>query len=126
MDFGGGTETTLSTPTAASDYTTATVTKDNNGPTYTVRSNRNWQLSVRAATATFATNPGYAKPCGDVAWAVGANSYAALTTTDASIATGSATLGTSLETIKYRTTYDITKDIPGQYRMSVTFTLAAQ
>lgn len=126
MDFGGGTETTLSTPAAVSEYTAATLTKDNNGPTYTVKANRGWQLSVKAATATFTTNPGYAKPCGDVAWAIGANAYAPLATTDASIASGTATLGTTLETIKYRTTYDITKDIPGQYRMSVTFTLAAQ
>ena len=126
MDFGGGTETTLSTPSAVSEFTVASITKDNNGPTYTVKANRNWKVMVKAASATFTTNPGYAKPCGDVAWAIGAGSYAALTTTDADIASGGATVGSTLETIKYRTTYNINNDIPGQYRMSVTFTLAAQ
>ncbi len=127
MDFGGGTETTLSTPTAVTDFNGSGIaSKDNNGPTYTVKANRNWQLTVKAATATFTTNPGYAKPCGDVSWAIGSNSYAALTTTDATITSGGTTLGTALATFKYRTTYDITKDVPGQYRMSVTFTLAAQ
>jgi len=126
MDFGGGTETTLSTPSSITEYSSSTLTKDDNGPTFTVKANRNWKLMVKAASSTFTTNPGYAKPCGDVAWAIGSNSYAALTTSDADITSGGATLASTLTTLKYRTTYSVTADIPGQYRMGVTFTLAAQ
>ncbi len=105
-------------------------TADNNLQNITVRANRSWTLSVMGNSATWAltsaggtTDPG--KAVGDLAWSTtGGAPYTAVTTSNATVSTGSATNSTTVP-MSYQTTYDITKDVPGSYAMGLTFTISA-
>ncbi len=104
----------------------------NNGlHTITVRANRSWTLSVKADAANWTDTPAgtagsYSKPAGDLAWAIGASpsSYTPMTTSNATVSTGSATNSQAVA-MNYQTTYDITKDLPGTYTLGLTFTISA-
>jgi hypothetical protein len=102
------------------------------GPTLTVSANAPWTLHIRAATATWSatnTSPGVParanKPAADLEWStVPSGSLAALTTSDASLVSGTATAGTAT-TLYFQTLYDWTLDTPGSYSLSIVLTLAS-
>lgn len=127
-----GTAVTLTAPSAVADFdaTTGLSSKDDTGPTFTVRSNRSFRVQVSADASTFShTAPTgaatYAKPAGDVQYKIGSGSLVTLTTSPTDIGSGSATSASTLAQVAYRTSYDITKDQPGAYSLGVTFTLVA-
>jgi hypothetical protein len=105
-------------------------TSDVNLENITVRANRTWTLSVMGNSATWAftsaggtTDPG--KAVGDLGWSTtGSAPYTALTTSTATVSTGSATNSTVIP-MSYQTSYDLTTDVPGSYSMGLTFTISA-
>jgi hypothetical protein len=102
------------------------------GPTLTVSANAAWTLHIRAAAATWTaanTSPGAParinKPAADLKWStVSASGFAALTTSDASLVSGSATAG-SATTLFFQTAYSWTLDTPGNYSMAIVLTLTS-
>lgn len=102
------------------------------GPSLTVSANSAWTLHIRAASATWTatnTSPGAAarttKPAADLKWATAANgTFAALTTTDASLFSGGATANDAT-TLYFQTLYDWSVDTPGNYGLSIVLTLTA-
>jgi len=102
------------------------------GPSLTVSANSPWTLHIRAASATWTatnTSPGApartTKPATDLKWATASNgTFAALTTTDASLIIGSAT-ASDATTLYFQTLYDWTLDTPGNYSLSIVLTLTA-
>jgi len=102
------------------------------GPTFTVSANAAWTLHMRAFTALWTatnTSPGAParinKPAADLKWSTASNgAFAALTTTDVNLLTGSATAG-SATTLYFQTLYDWTLDTPGNYSLSVVLTLTS-
>ncbi|GAC1420352.1 MAG: hypothetical protein NVSMB53_19130 [Gemmatimonadaceae bacterium] len=121
--------TTLAAPTPADFDAGFNATT---GPTLTVSANAAWTLYVRAAQATWSatnTSPGAPartnKPVADLEWSTASNgAFTALTTTDASLVTGSAT-ASSATTIFFDTLYSWTLDTPGNYSMSIVLTLTS-
>jgi len=102
------------------------------GPTLTVSANASWTLDLRAAAATWTatnTSPGAPartnKPAADLKWSTASNgSFAALTTTDVNLVTGSAT-ASNATTLYFQTLYDWALDTPGNYSMSIILTLTS-
>ena len=102
------------------------------GPTLTVSANAAWALHIRGAAATWTatnTSPGAPartnKPAGDLQWSlVASGGFAALTTSDVSLFTGSAT-ASDATTLYFQTLYDWALDSPGNYSLSVVLTLTA-
>lgn len=102
------------------------------GPTLTVSANAAWRLHLRASSAVWtATNtaPGAPartnKPAGDLRWSLASNgAFAALTTSDVSMLTGTAT-ASSGTILYFRTLYDWALDTPGNYSLSVVLTLTS-
>jgi hypothetical protein len=98
-----------------------------------VRSNRAWDISVKSATANFSFTPSFAgdtrtKPASDAEVRKASGTYAALSTTNASLATGTAGgVGHAGNTfaVDYRVNTDITLDPPGAYALDVVYTLTA-
>jgi hypothetical protein len=121
---------TALTPPTANDYDAGFVA--NTGPTATVRGNRAWRLQVSAATATWTavnTEPGVSahanKPASDLLRATASGGpFTALSTTPATLVSGSASAGTATN-VFLRTTYAWAVDTPGAYSLVVTFTLLA-
>jgi hypothetical protein len=121
--------TTLAAPTPADFDAGFNATT---GPTLTVSANAAWTLYVHAAQATWTatnTSPGAParsnKPAADLKWSTAANgAFTALTTTDASLVTGSAT-ASSATTLFFDTFYSWTLDTPGNYSMSIVLTLTS-
>jgi hypothetical protein len=121
--------TTLTTPTPAdfdAGYNATT------GPTFTVSANAAWTLSLRAGSSLWTavnTSPGAPartnKPAGDLTWSTAAaGTFVALSTTDASLVTGTAT-DSKVTTVYLRTVYDWTLDTPGNYSLAVVLTLTS-
>ena len=102
------------------------------GPTFTVSANALWTLHLRAAAATWTatnTSPGAParanKPAADLKWSTASNgSFAALTTTDVNLVTGSAT-ASNATTLYFQTLYNWTLDTPGNYSMAIVLTLTS-
>lgn len=102
------------------------------GPTLTVSANAAWTLHIRAASSTWtATNTasGVAaranKPVGDLKWnTTSGGSFTALSASDASLVTGSAT-ASSATTLYFETLYDWSLDTPGNYSLSIVLTLTS-
>ena len=102
------------------------------GPSLTISANASWNLLIRANSAVWtATNtaPGAParvnKPAGDLQWSTAANgSFAALTTSDANLVSGTAT-ASAATTLYFQTLYDWAVDTPGNYSMTVVLTLTA-
>ena len=121
--------TPLTAPTA-SDFDAGF--NSTTGPTLTVSANAAWTLHIRASAATWtATNTSPSapartnKPSGDLLWSTASNgTFAALTTTDASLFNGAAT-ASNATTLYFQTLYDWTLDTPGNYSLSVVLTLTA-
>jgi hypothetical protein len=99
----------------------------------TVRSNRAWDISVKSATANFAFTPSTAgdtrtKPASDAQVRKASGTYAALTTTNATLATGTpggVSHSGNTFAVDYKVATDITLDPPGAYALDVVYTLTA-
>jgi hypothetical protein len=106
--------------------------KAGTGPTVTVRSNSTWTLKVGAQAATWTatnTTPGVParanKPSTDLQWSTAVGGPFTPLTTGAPISlTGAATAGTVF-TEFYRVLWSWTLDTPGNYSLTVTFTLSS-
>ena len=128
----GSTALGLTGITAIADYDAGGLAskEDVNLHSITVRANRSWTLSVKANAANWGftaaggtTDP--SKVAGDLGWSTtGAAPYTAMTTSNATVATGSPT-NASVQAMSYQTKYDITKDVPGTYSLGLTYTIAA-
>lgn len=99
------------------------------GPVATAKANRPWTVSVQSTAATFAytgslTDP--SKAASDLRWdTTSGGSYTnAMSTTAATLKTGSGTAGTS-QGIFYKTLLSYTADVTGSYALGVKFTLSA-
>jgi len=102
------------------------------GPALTVKANRAWTLSVHTTNATnwtYTGTQGGVKPIGDLNWSTTANgTYAAVTTSAASVATGART-NSSSPSIFFRTLYSANfgdpRNAAGAYDIGLVFTLSA-
>lgn len=100
------------------------------GPSLTISANAPWTLHIRANSAVWTatnTSPGAParinKPAGDLQWSTAPNgSFAALTTSDANLVTGTAT-ASAATTLYFQTLYDWAVDSPGNYSLTVVLTL---
>ena len=121
--------TTLTAPTPA-DFDAGF--NSTAGPTLTLSANAAWTLHLRASTALWAatnTSPGaparMTKPAADLTWSTASSgTFNALTTSDVSLVTGSAT-ASNATTLYFRTLYDWTLDTPGNYSLSIVLTLTS-
>jgi hypothetical protein len=121
--------TTLTAPTPADFDAGFNATT---GPTFTVSANAAWTLSLRAGSSLWTavnTSPGAPartnKPAADLTWSTApAGTFLALSTTDASLFTGTAT-ASNVTTVYFHTAYDWTLDTPGSYSLAVVLTLTA-
>jgi hypothetical protein len=102
------------------------------GPTLTVSANAPWMLQVRATAASWTatnTSPGAPartnKPAADLKWSrASTGPFAPLSTTDATLVSGTATASTAT-TLYFQTLYSWTTDTPGNYSLTVVLTLTA-
>lgn len=123
------TSTTLTAPTPAHFDAGFNSTS---GPTLTVSANASWSLYVRSSSALWsATNtaPGAPartdKPAGDLRWSTNPGGpFVALTTTDASLLTGSATAAAA-STLYFQTLYSWALDTPGDYGLTLILSLTS-
>lgn len=127
----------ISTPTIA-DYDLTATNPGNDGlpgpytgPTVTVKSNRPWTLTVKAQSAYWSLTPSGSarpdagKPAGDLLWSLNAvTGFAPLTTSD--VAAGTAATGsTATYNVHHRVKWFYTADVPGDYALTVVYTLTA-
>lgn len=124
--------TTTLTPPGTADLATGYVADP--GPTFVVHANQAWTLSLKSGLLnptnfTYVGTASGVKPIGDLTWsaAVG-GTFAALTATNATLASGSNTNSTAVA-IFYRTLYSSNfssaRNAQGVYALPVVFTLAA-
>ena len=120
--------TSLATPTTAT-YNAGFASTT--GPIATIKSNAPWALSISALTATWSavdtnTEPARTnKPASDLSWSTAPlGTYADLTTLGAQVATGAASLASSVS-LYYRTKYAWALDTPGIYSLQIVFTIVA-
>jgi hypothetical protein len=123
----GSTTLTAPTPTDFDNGFNATT-----GPTLTVSANAGWTLLLHASSAVWTatnTSPGAParanKPAGDLKWSkVSTGPFNALTTTDVTLVTGTAT-ASNVTPLYFQTLYGWTLDTPGNYSLSVVLTLTS-
>ncbi len=102
------------------------------GPTATVRANTSWALAISASTATGSWTPAggawAAKPAGDLKWSLSAGGpYTSLVVAPAStqVTSGSGpTAGRDIP-LFFQTALDWANDRPGDYTLTVLYTLTA-
>ena len=127
----------ISTPTIA-DYDLTGTNPGNDGlpgpytgPAVTVKSNRPWTLTVRAQGAYWSlvpsgsARPDAGKPAGDLLWSLNsATGFVPLTTSDVTV--GSAATGsTATYNVHHRVKWFYAADVPGDYALTVVYTLTA-
>ena len=105
-----------------------------NGSDFQIATNRNWTLSVKAGSATFAFTPAYAgdtasKQSTDLGFTLsGGSSYVGITTSDQTVTTGSrggyGTSGNS-PSVDYTLFSNLNQDSPGQYSLTLIYTLTS-
>ena len=128
----GSTTLALSGISAVADYNGSGVAtkSDVNLHSITIRANRSWTLSVNANAATWTFTPAGgttdpSKLAGDLGWSTtGGAPFTAMTTSAATVSTGSAT-NSAVIPMSYQETYNITKDVPGSYSLGLTYTISA-
>jgi hypothetical protein len=104
-----------------------------NGPTFVVHANQAWTLSIKSGNATNWTYTGSesgVKPIGDLTWSSASNgTFAALTASDATLASGSASTDNTAAAVFFETLYSADYSDPsvrpGSYSLPVVFTLSA-
>ncbi|MFN2601629.1 MAG: hypothetical protein ABR582_02605 [Gemmatimonadaceae bacterium] len=125
--------TTTLTPPTVSDLAAGYVADV--GPSFVVHANQDWTMSIKAA-ASNPTNWSYVgsksgvKPIGDLTWATDAGgSFAALTSSNATVASDAASTDDTAVSLFFRTVYSsdysAAKNRPGVYSLPVVFTLSA-
>ena len=103
------------------------------GPTFTIKANRSWTLKIKSQNATDWTYVGSnsgSKPIGDLAWSSAVNgTFAAITSSDATFASGAGASNGTAAAAFFRTTWvaDFTSasNAPGTYSLPIVFTLSA-
>ena len=123
--------TTLTPPTG-DDIDAGAVLQDA-GPTFTVKANRSWTLKIKTTNSpnwTYVGSNGGVKPIGDLAWSNAAGgTYAAITTSDATFASGAGASNGTAASAFFRTSW--TNDFAaasnreGVYSLPIVFTLSA-
>jgi hypothetical protein len=122
------TTTSLSAPGSA-DYDAGFVA--NTGPSATVQCNVTCRLQISAATANWSATATTSvaprsKPCTDLSWSTSVGgTFVGLTTSPATVQSIPATGGSAPVNLFYRTQYSWGADTPGNYSLTVVFTLAA-
>lgn len=124
------TSTALTAPGSV-DYDAGFVA--NTGPSATVQCNTTCRLQISSATAlwsattTVVSAPARTnKPASDLTWSTSAGgTFTGLTTSPATVQSIPATGGSSPVNLFYRTNYSWGLDTPGNYSLTVVFTLAA-
>ncbi len=101
------------------------------GPVVTVSANTPWALSISAAApfwTSTSTLPGVTaradKPAAELQWSLGAASFTPLEVSAQQIAMGGRT-NAALSALSWRVLYDLTLDTPGDYAMTVLFTVTS-
>jgi len=123
------TTTTALTAPGSADYDAGFVA--NTGPSATVQCNVTCRLQISAATANWGATPTTSvtprtKPAADLTWSTSAGgTFTGLSTTPATVQSIPATGGSAPVSIFYRTNYAWGLDTPGNYSLTVVFTLAA-
>lgn len=116
----------LGAPTEA-DYNTGW--KDVAGPTASVQSNAPWSVNVVGAAANFAWTNGSGanpnKPASDLKWGTVAGTYGNNMGTQAALFSGSTGTASATQAIYFRTLWSWANDKPGDYSLTVNFTLSA-
>jgi hypothetical protein len=105
----------------------------NNGPTFVVHANEAWTLSIKSGNATNWTYVGSqsgVKPIGDLTWSSASNgTFAAITASDATLASGSSSTNNTAAAAFFKTLYSAdysaASNRPGSYSLPVVFTLSA-
>ncbi|HEV7839221.1 MAG TPA: hypothetical protein VGO75_14220 [Gemmatimonadaceae bacterium] len=123
--------TALTNPTA--DDVDAGNVIQNSGPTFTVKANRSWTLKIKSQVATnwnYVGSDAGVKPIGDLAWSTAAGgTYAAITASDATFASGASSTNGAASQAFFRTSWttDFTSasNAPGTYSLPIVFTLSA-
>jgi hypothetical protein len=126
-----GTTTSLTAPTSA---TLGTDVGPDAGPTFTIKANQGWALSLKSGNATNWTYAGAAsgvKPISHLKWSLtSGGSYASITASDATLTSGSAGTNAGAAAVFFKTTYvsdfSAASNAPGSYSLPVVFTLIAQ
>lgn len=126
------TTTSLTAP-AIADLATGYVA--NVGPTFVVKANQDWTMSVKAAASngtnwTYTGTKGGVKPIGDLTWAVAVGgTFAALTGANSTVASSASSSNGTDVSLFYRTHYSSdfssANTRPGVYSLPVVFTLSA-
>lgn len=123
------TTTTALTAPGSADYDAGFVAND--GPSATVQCNVTCRLQISAATTNWTATPTTSvtprvKPCADLTWSTSSGgTFTGLTTTPVTVQSIPATGGSAPVSLFYRTLYSWGADTPGNYSLSVIFTLAA-
>jgi hypothetical protein len=128
LSLGAG-SITLTPPT---DAESGSYVQDN-GPSFTVRSNRSWSLSIHTSAATdwtYTGTDGGVKPIGDLTWsATAGGTYVAVTGTAAAIVSGQPKTNGANPTIFFRTlwaaAFDDPRNAAGVFTIPLVFTLSA-
>ncbi|HEY8166278.1 MAG TPA: hypothetical protein VIF83_12050 [Gemmatimonadaceae bacterium] len=123
------TTTTLTSPTV-SDLGGSVA---NDGPTFVVHANQAWTLSIKSGNAvnwTYTGSESGVKPIGDLTWSDASNgTFAAITASDATLASGSASTDNTAAAVFFKTLYSADYSDPsvrpGSYSLPVVFTLSA-
>jgi hypothetical protein len=133
VDLGMSSETTTLTAPTGADLATGYVADV--GPTFVVKANQDWTMSIKAA-ASNATNWTYTgtksgvKPIGDLNWSVASNgTFAALTGSNSTVASSASSSNGTDVSLFFRTTYAASfaaaNNRPGVYSLPIVFTLSA-
>jgi hypothetical protein len=123
--------TALTNPTA--DDIDAGNVIANAGPVFTVKANRSWTLKIKSQNATDWTYVGSdagVKPISDLAWSTTVGgTFAAITNTDATFASGAGASNGAAAQAFFRTSWDSdfasASNAPGTYSLPIVFTLTA-
>ncbi len=123
--------TSLTAPTA--DNIDAGAVLQDAGPTFTIKANRSWTLKIKSGNPAIWTYAGAnvgVKPIGDLAWATSAGgTYAAITSSDVTFASGAAATNSGAASAFFRTTwtndFSSASNAEGTYSLPIVFTLSA-
>jgi hypothetical protein len=125
--------TALTNPTA--DDVAAGTALDNAGPIFSIKANRSWNLKIKAQPAVagfwdYVGSDAGQKPIGHLAWSTSAGgTYAAITASDVTFASGAAASNGAAAQAFFRTSwlndFSSASNAPGQYSLPIVFTLTA-
>jgi hypothetical protein len=123
--------TTLTSPSA--DDVDAGNTLYDAGPSFTIKANRSWTLKIKTTNTpswTYVGSNGGIKPISDLTWSSTAGgSYAAITTTDATLGSGGSSTNNGSAQVHFKTLwtndFSANSNAPGVYSLPIVFTLTA-